>query len=506
MNPSDTRPIMHSLFPATALALILFLTPAVKLSAQGGRPVYTGHNAAAVPAGTTEEQIAEIAGTVTPSARQLAWQRTEFNAFIHFGLNTFTGKEWGDGKDDPKIFNPSRLDSRQWVRTFRDAGMKMVILTARHHDGFCLWPTRTTAYSVAASPWKGGKGDVVEEVAASCREYGLKFGVYLSPWDRHEPSYGTGEKYNGYFVAQLRELLTGYGEVSEVWFDGACGEGPNGKKQTYDWSAWYALVRELQPGAVIAVMGPDVRWVGTESGYGRETEWSVIPGRIRNPEALADPAEQDVIDREFLPGDLMDADLGSREKLRAARSLSWYPAETDVSIRPGWFHHPSDNKKVKSPQELADIYFHSAGMNSVLLLNVPPDSRGLIHKNDIRSLKGLRKILNATFKINRVEKAVSSFSNGIIGYTFPTPETFDVAMLQEDLKAGQRIEKFSFETWDGTSWKPFATGTSVGNKRLLRFPAVTVQKVRLVIGETRGEPALMNVGLYRGSGLPALKR
>ncbi|HNY01507.1 MAG TPA: alpha-L-fucosidase [Bacteroidales bacterium] len=505
-HPATPIHPMRPVIPAILLTLSLVFFPGSTLFSQGNRPVYTGHNAASVPAGVPAKQVAEQAGNLTPSARQLAWQRTEFNAFIHFGLNTFTGKEWGDGKDDPALFNPVKLDARQWVRTFRDAGMKMVILTARHHDGFCLWPTTTTGYSVAASPWKNGKGDVVGEVAAACREYGLKFGVYLSPWDRHEPAYGSGETYNRYFMTQLRELLTGYGEISEVWFDGACGEGPNGKKQSYDWSAWYALVRELQPGAVIAIMGPDVRWVGTESGYGRETEWSVIPGRLRNPESLPEESDQSVTDREFLPGDLMDADLGSREKLSGARSLLWYPAETDVSIRPGWFHHSSDNKKVKSPQELADIYFHSAGMNSVLLLNVPPDKRGLIHKNDIRSLTGLRKILDATFTINLIEKATSRYRNGIIEYDFPAAVTFDVAMLQEDIKTGQRIGKFRFEAWDGTSWKPFTTGTTAGYKRLLRFPAVTAQKVRLVIEEARGEPALMNVGLYLGSGLPALNR
>ncbi len=488
---------MHLLL-RTYLSIFLFGTIPIVLFSQPIRPVYQGNNLVVVPQGATGEEIVKLAAEVTPSARQLEWQRLEFNAFIHFGINTFTGKEWGDGNYDPKLFNPKKLDARQWVRVIRDAGMKMVIVTAKHHDGFCLWPSKFTKHSVAASPWKKGKGDVVAEVAAACREYGLKFGFYLSPWDIHEPAYGDSDRYNEFFRNQLRELLTGYGEVSEVWFDGACGEGPNGKRQVYDWPSYYQLIRELQPGAVIAVMGPDVRWVGTESGYGRATEWSVLPGVMQDPDAVTAASQQNPVDGGFIPRDLTGEDLGSRDRLRDARTLTWYPAETDVSIRPGWFWKAADDVRVKSPAKLADIYFHSVGMNSVLLLNIPPDKRGLIHENDIRSLQGLRTILDETFDTNLLERAAIRLLHDTIEYTLPAPETFNVAMLREDIKVGQRIEKFHFDYLDGTGWKTFAGGTTVGYQRLLRFPAITAQRIRLVIVEARAEPAIMNIGLFRG--------
>ncbi len=224
----------------------------------------------------SDDELVKIAATITPSPQQLRWQRLELTGFIHFGINTFTGREWGEGKDDPKLFNPTALNAKQWVKACKDAGIKQVILTAKHHDGFCLWPTKTTEYSVKNSPWKNGKGDVVKEVADACKELGVGFGVYLSPWDRNNASYGT-EAYNDFFIDQLTELLTQYGKVDEVWFDGANGEGPNGKKQVYDFERWYAHIRKLQPQTVIAVSGPDVRWVGTETGHGREEEWSVVP-------------------------------------------------------------------------------------------------------------------------------------------------------------------------------------------------------------------------------------
>jgi alpha-L-fucosidase len=383
-----------SLFLVFGLLLIIH---GQSLYSQGIRPVYTGNNYATVSAGESMEQIIEKAANVTPSANQLAWQRLEFNAFIHFGINTFTGKEWGEGNEDPALFNPAQLDARQWVRVIRDGGMKMVIITAKHHDGFCLWPSQYTRHSVASSPWKKGKGDVVGEVAAACREYGVKFGFYLSPWDKHEKTYGDSAKYNEFFRNQLRELLTRYGEVSEVWFDGACGKGSNGKKQVYDWNSYYALIRELQPGAVIAIMGPDVRWVGTESGRGRETEWSVVPDVVQNLDSVAASSQQHPVDGAFIPGDLTASDIGSRDRLKDAKALVWYPAETDVSIRPGWFYHSAGDNRVKSPEKLAGIYFSSVGMNSVLLLNIPPDKSGLIHDNDIRSLHGMKKIIDQAF-------------------------------------------------------------------------------------------------------------
>ncbi len=492
--PAPTLKMIRSCFIICAFFLIVNLS----LYSQAVRPRYNGNNYVTIRPGETPEQIIEKAASVTPSANQLEWQRLEFIAFIHFGINTFTGSEWGTGSEDPLIFNPAQLDARQWVRTARDAGMKMVIITAKHHDGFCLWPSKYTSHTVAASPWKKGKGDVVGEVAAACAEYGLKFGFYLSPWDKHEPSYSNSEKYNEFFRNQLRELLTRYGEVSEVWFDGACGEGANGKKQVYDWKSYYTLIRELQPGAVIAIMGPDVRWVGTESGRGRPTEWSIVPDVVQNLDSVAASSQQYPLDGAFLPGDLTGSDLGSRDKLKNAKALVWYPAETDVSIRPGWFYHAADDDRVKSPEKLAGIYFSSVGMNSVLLLNIPPDKRGLIHDNDVRNLKGMKKIIDRTFQANILDGAVISVSGTSIEYALAKPASFNTAMIREDIKVGQRIEQFHLEAWDGKSWNTFTGGTTVGYKRILQFPTITAQKVKLVTDASRLEPAIMNFGLYNG--------
>ena len=287
-------------------------------------------------------EIVRKAANVVPSARQFNWQRQELTAFLHYGINTYTGREWGDGKESPAIFNPTDLDADQWIRELKAAGFKCAILTCKHHDGFCLWPSAYTEHSVKNSPWKKGKGDVVREVSDACKKYGMDFGVYLSPWDRNSDLYGT-EAYNDFFVKQLTELLTQYGKVSEVWFDGACGEGPNGKKQVYDFVRWYELIRKLQPEAVIAVMGPDVRWVGTETGRGREMEWSVVPKDNLDQDAIAKNSQKEVLTAPV--GDMMGQDLGSRKKIEKAKSLIWYPAEIDVSIRPGWFYHEDQDSK-----------------------------------------------------------------------------------------------------------------------------------------------------------------
>jgi len=345
----------------------------------------------------SEEEIIRKAANVVPSARQLQWQRLELTAFFHFGINTFTNNEWGTGKEDPNIFNPISLDARQWVRVAKEAGVKQVILTAKHHDGFCLWPTKTTKHSVENSPWKNGKGDVVREVANACKENKIGFGIYVSPWDMNAPIYGS-DAYNDFFIEQLTELLTQYGSIDEVWFDGANGEGPKGKKQVYDFERWYKVIRKLQPSAVIAIMGPDVRWVGTETGYGRETEWSVVPANNLNQNEIAAGSQTSIA---FKPqGDMMGNDLGSRDKIRSASGLVWYPAETDVSIRPGWFYHEEENEKVKSPKKLLDIYFNSVGRNGVLLLNIPPDKRGLVHEADVKNLVEWKKLLNNIFQEN----------------------------------------------------------------------------------------------------------
>jgi alpha-L-fucosidase len=333
---------------------------------------------------STDEETKQLilkAVSIRPSPQQLGWQKMEFVAFIHFTVNTFTDKEWGDGTESPSIFNPTQLDTQQWVKVCKDAGMKMIILTAKHHDGFCLWPSKYTEHSVKNSPWRNGKGDVVRELADACRESGLKLGLYLSPWDRHEPTYGDTESYNKFYKNQLTELLSNYREVAEVWFDGAKGE--NAKDMEYDWLGFYAIVRELQPNAVI-FNGPDIRWVGNEAGYARESEWSVV-NRNNKPFDFINQTQKD---------------LGSLEALGDGNNLIWYPAETDVSIRPGWFYHASEDDKVKSVEKLLDIYYGSVGRNSVLLLNLPPDRRGLIHENDVKRLQELRKVLDAIFAKN----------------------------------------------------------------------------------------------------------
>jgi alpha-L-fucosidase len=481
---------------------------------------FPGSNFVLIPPGETAAEIVRAAARVVPSPNQLAWQELETIAFAHFGMNTFTDREWGEGTEDPALFNPSALSARQWVRALQDAGLRMLIITAKHHDGFCLWPSRFTEHSVKSSPWHEGQGDVVREAAEACREAGLKFGVYLSPWDRHEPKYADSPAYNEHFRSQLRELLTNYGEVSEVWFDGACGEGPNGKRQEYDWPSYYRVVRECQPGAVIFGMGPDLRWVGTETGYGRQTEWSVVPMPIKEVAVSQSP----YLDELFVPADMTAEDLGSREKIASARALAWYPAETDVSIRPGWFYHADQDDKVKTPAELVDIYFSSVGRNGVLLLNVPPDRRGLIHENDIASLVGMRRILDRTFQVDLASGAKIKASSERKGYpalsildadrktywtapegmesavlelALPKTRTFDVAMLKEEIRVGQRIEEFALEAWDGNSWRPFARATTVGYKRLLRFPEVSAEKVRLVINRSRLSPTLSALGLFK---------
>ncbi|MEO9005223.1 MAG: alpha-L-fucosidase [Ginsengibacter sp.] len=468
----------------------------------------------------SESDIIRKAANVVPSARQLRWQKLELTAFFHFGVNTFTNREWGTGKEDPKIFDPKNLDANQWVKVAKDAGFKQVIFTAKHHDGFCLWPTKTTEHSVKNSPWKEGKGDVVKEVADACKKQNMGFGVYLSPWDRNSSFYGTDE-YNDFFVRQLTELLTNYGRIDEVWFDGANGEGPNGKKQVYDFSRWYQLIRKLQPAAVIAIMGPDVRWVGTETGYGRETEWSVVPVDNLNPSVTSSNSQQGVA---FKPqGDMTGSDLGSRDKIIHAKGLAWYPAETDVSIRPGWFYHPEENDKIKSPEKLLDIYFHSVGRNSVLLMNLPPDKEGLINDADIKVLKEWKKLRDAIFNNNLARGAAITSANGInpkaildenystywttkghdtsavIELKLKGKKTFNVLSLQENITVGQRIEKFELDYWTGSAWEKATSGTTVGYKRLLQFEPVTTEKVRLKIISSRLNPTIAGLGLFRQS-------
>lgn len=430
--------------------------------------------------GIPSREIIKMAAHVRPSDRQSAWQELEFIVFIHYGMNTFTDREWGVKGTPAPVFNPTALDAEQWVKTAKMAGAKLLIMVAKHHDGFCLWPSKYTDYTVQSSPWKEGKGDVVSEVAAACKQNGIKLGVYLSPWDMASPLYGS-DAYNTFFVNQLTELLTQYGQVDEVWFDGACGEGPNGHRQVYDWPKYYSTIRSLQPQAVIAVMGPDVRWVGTESGYGRETEWSVVP-----KDSLFSP-----------PGNMMDEDLGSRVKILDAKTLVWYPSEVDVSIRPGWFYHSREDSMVKSSETLADIWYSSVGRNSVLLLNLPPDRRGLIHGNDVAALMGMKQILDATFKDNLAEKAKITRNDSVILLDLPLPVIVDRAMIQENFRNGQRVEAFVLQAWDGLAWREIMGGTTIGYKRLLRFEPVKTSRVRLKILSSRDVPEITTFGLYK---------
>lgn len=446
----------------------------------------------AFPADATAAEKIEMASRLVPTPQQLEWQRMELTAFLHFGVNTFTGREWGDGTEDPAIFNPTSLDCEQWVRTLKESGFKMAIITAKHHDGFCLWPTKTTRHSVASSSWKGGKGDVVRELRDACKKYGIKFGVYLSPWDRNASCYGDSPAYNQFFIEQLTELLTNYGEVHEVWFDGANGEGPNGKKQIYDWDAILKTIRRLQPKAVTAIMGDDVRWVGNEKGIGRETEWSataLTPGIY--PRSGEQNKELGIFGKA--------KDLGGRDIVARATELFWYPSEVDVSIRPGWFYHADQDKQVKSLNHLTDIYFKSVGYNSVLLLNIPPDLRGLINENDVQRLKEFSSYLKKTFARNYVLKGNEAWhgtSGTVRQYDIQKEALVNAFMIQEDISKGQRVESFLVEAYKDGSWIHMAEGTTIGYKRLVRFSDTRPERIRVTIRSARGVANVAAVGLF----------
>ena len=444
------------------------------------------------PQGATLEQKVDMAARIVPTPQQLEWQQMELTAFLHFGINTFTGREWGDGKENPALFNPTDFDAEQWVRSLKEAGFKMAILTAKHHDGFCLWPTKTTGHSVAASPWKDGKGDVVRELRDACDKYGIKFGVYLSPWDRNASCYGDSPKYNEFFIEQLTELLTNYGEVHEVWFDGANGEGPNGKKQEYDWTAILSTIRRLQPRAVTAIMGDDVRWVGNERGLGRETEWSAT---VLTPGTYARCEEQN----KALGVKATSKDLGGRDMLVNAKELFWYPSEVDVSIRPGWFYHQQEDNQVKSLKHLTDIYFKSVGYNSVLLLNIPPDQRGRISDADVNRLKEFADYRKEIFADNRVKgglKAWTARPGDTRVYQLKPKSEINVVMLREDISKGQRMEAFTVEALTADGWKEIAKGTTVGYKRLIRIPAVEARQLRVKVDACRLAANISEVAAY----------
>lgn len=441
-----------------------------------------------------------------PSERQLAWSELEYYAFVHFNMNTFTGAEWGTGAEDPELFAPTELDCRQWARVARDAGMKGIILTAKHHDGFCLWPSAYTEHDVASSAWKDGKGDVLRELSDACREFGLRFGVYLSPWDRNAPLYGDSPAYNDYYANQLREVLTNYGPVFEVWWDGACGEGPNGKRQVYDFERFTQIVRELQPDAVIfSDVGPDVRWVGNEGGFAGETCWSMLSPDGYTRGIGAPPVEA------------LNQGL--------EHGTHWIPAECDVSIRPGWYYHAEQDEHVKSLEHLEEIWYGSVGRNGALLLNLPVDRRGLVHEHDAARLLELRAALDATFARDLARGAsVSATSSrpglapdavldgdprtywaagegattGRLELAFDAERTFNRAVLAEPIALGQRVAEFTLSAFDETtgSWRELARGTTVGRKRILRFSTVRTTKLAIEIQRARAEPLLATLELF----------
>ena len=449
-----------------------------------------------------------------PSNAQMDWQEMEYYGFIHFSINTFTDVEWGYGDKSPELFNPTELDVRQWARVAKEAGMKGLILTNKHHDGFCLWPSKYTEYSVKNSPWKNGKGDLVKELAEACREFGLKMGIYVSPWDRNRADYGT-PAYITYFRNQLTELLTNYGDIFEVWFDGANGgDGYYGgakefrkvdKKNYYDWENTNKLIRKLQPNAIIwSNNGPDARWVGNEHGFAYNTTWSPL---------------------------LRDSIYGGMPNFKdyaagQENGTHWVPAEADVSIRPNWYYHKSEDDKVKTLKQLLDIYYNSVGKNSTLLLNLPVDRRGLVHENDERQLKKLTTQLKEDFTTNLVLNSKTTATNirgnsknyasnnaidndkntywatddGVtkasITINFDEPTVFNRFLIQEYIKLGQRVKQFSLEAEIDGKWQLIDNQTTIGYKRILRFKTVKATKIRVNIEDAKACPLISNISVY----------
>jgi alpha-L-fucosidase len=447
-----------------------------------------------------------------PSENQMAWQQMEYYAFVHLSVNTYTDMAWGNGNEDPKIFNPTSLDCRQWARTAKEAGMKGIILTAKHHSGFCLWPSKYTEYSVKNCPWKGGKGDIVREMSDACKEYGLKLGIYLSPWDRNRSDYGKPE-YITYFRNQLRELLTNYGDIFEIWFDGANGGsgyygGANETRKIdrttyYDWANTYKLVRELQPKIVIWNDGgerADLRWVGTEAGYVGETNWSLL-------DSTGD-----------VPENMLRYGLENGNK--------WVPGEVNTSIRPEWFYHKKEDSKVKTVPQLMEIYYNSIGRNATLLLNFPIMPSGLIHPKDEKAVIEFGQAVRKAFAVNLLKgsKAESSgfrgknkkfgadkaidqsnetywttddnVKTGSLTMTFTKPVSFNRFLAQEYIKLGQRVKSFTVEAFADGAWKELTKATTIGYKRILRFPTVKATKLRFTVTDAKSCPLISNIEVF----------
>ncbi|MCP9765424.1 alpha-L-fucosidase [Lacihabitans soyangensis] len=449
--------------------------------------------------------------TVVPTKDQLAWHELETYAFIHFTTNTFTGKEWGYGDESPSIVNPTDMNTDQWVKTIKDAGLKAVILTCKHHDGFVLWPSKYTNHSIAASPYKNGKGDIVKEVSEACKKYGLKFGVYLSPWDRNRADYGS-PSYVEYYRNQLKELFAAYGPIFEMWFDGANGgDGYYGGskemrkingKTFYDWPKTIELVRGLEPKILFfSDAGPEIRWVGNERGIAGRTNWNTI--------------SRDT---------LYAGKAGIEELLNTGHEngKDWVPAEVDVSIRPGWFYHAEEDAKVKTPEQLFDIYMTSVGRGSNLLLNIPPDRRGQIHEIDVKNLLEWRKLLNerfannlalhkkvkATYAFNKKQKAqnltdgdnktfwAASKNNCEIEVDLDKIETVNFVEVSEYIALGQRVKGFEVDIFENGKWKNVARETTIGYKRIIKISTTKASKIRLRITDAKAEVILSELKAF----------
>ena len=423
-----------------------------------------------------------------PTATQLAWQRDELALFIHFGVNTFTDREWGDGREDPAIFAPARLDARQWARAARAGGFRAMVLTAKHHDGFCLWPSRTTSHTVARSPWRAGAGDVVREFVDACRAERLRPGLYLSPWDRNNPTYGDSPRYNDLYCEQLTELLTNYGPLAEVWFDGANGVGPNGKRQEYDWPRVWALVRKLQPNAVMfSDAGPDVRWCGNEHGSAGDPNWSMV-----DPSAVPYPG---------LSGRRVIASLQHGDP----RGTVWRPAEADTSIRPGWFYHPAEDARVLSVDALVDLYYRSVGRNAKLLLNVPPTRDGLLHKTDVARLAEFAVRLDMLFANDLAAGQPvtwwrTSDRTARAEVVLRRPVTPTKVRLEEPIDLGQSVAAYSVHaSEDDLTWRVCATGSTIGYARIDMPSSLSrVRRVRVMIEDAVAPPEPIRIQVFDG--------
>jgi len=423
-----------------------------------------------------------------PTQSQLVWQDMEYYFFAHFGPNTFTGLEWGKGTEKAEVFDPKDLDCDQWCRIAKAAGAKGIMITAKHHDGFCLWPSKYSTHTVRESEWKNGKGDVLKELSAACKKYGLKFGVYLSPWDRNHPAYGT-PKYNDVFVNMLKEIFTNYGPIWELWWDGANGEGPNGKKQVYDFARFEKVVRKLSPNTIIfSDIGPDARWCGNEKGYAGKTNWDLLDTAGFKRGAGAPPTDT-----------LNQGNVWGK---------NFIPAECDVSIRPGWFYHQKEDSLVKTPQQLFEIYSKSVGRGANLILNVPPDERGLITKYDSASLMGFKKLRDESFSNDLSKKGEVFFVNNqkkvatkklddgnnktyetitdaglqSLEMAFKNPQKINCIVLQENLLEGQQCAKFLIQLRDKNNQViKEITGATIGHKRMVTFPETEVKSISLSI-------------------------